>query len=517
MVTFATNDNDDSQHDESQQEIPLSVQMLDNDLQICSNNYNINDESDNDSSEATTTSSTSTTSSSTILQHIEGNNHHEIMTLSERRAHNIERNHKILLELGMVNDSNKRTTSKKSVGSHRRFNDSVLDATTTIEDKNNDDDETSHRPKKSSRGMIIPTCWSVMDQQQQHHHHQERRRQNDLQFDTTVQSSTLSSSSIEQLLHRYPSRSIQIRKLYSLLLAPILPDLLTSSTTSMASSKPSPTTSFVAPPPIIVTGPSGCGKTSIVRDVVRHCCLNHEFISLSKESQLVLHAYIDCLTLEHITVDEFISSAYSQWLKQIPQRNKDGRNHKFNKHKSKTVKNVSPDQKMEKGNNTTKRMSRTRRGKLNTSSIGIDRWQGQRVQHPQRNHNNDGSIEESPIHPVTTAQNTILTSMWMFGRSIQSLLNRIRHVPHGSMQSSNVPFILIVDHAEILLSMGATYSKTNAADRINLLVQLLLLPRNLGLNLSIILMTKNIHLQHAGMYIHFFVLFVWLNLVTTIG
>jgi hypothetical protein len=342
-------------------------------------------------------------------------------TLTERRAYNIQRNNALLSRLGMIHN-NAEASSKSTT----KRNSAVLTSDPV-------------RIDTKCRGMIIPTCWLSMERQQQ-------------RLDPSILTSRSSSPSLQHLYHRYPNRSVQIRKLYSLLSVPIM---------ATASS-----TQFV-PPPIFVTGPSGSGKTGIVRDVVLHCCCccymeNGTSKDDSSESKpppklppqrLALRAYMDCGTLDSNNMEEFFSSAYSQWMSQIPSTDRN------------TTSNSTRKTSMLAGSVLEKNMS-------------------------QLQPNNDMASPEHGSH------NTMLTAAWMFGRSLQSLLEKMNR----DTTLSNVALILIVDHAELLLSLGTSSTKTTAADRINVLAQLLLLPQTLGLNLTIIVITKNVLLEHTGTF-----------------
>jgi hypothetical protein len=87
------------------------------------------------------------------------------------------------------------------------------------------------------------------------------------------------------------------------------------------------------------------------------------------------------------------------------------------------------------------------------------------------------------------ASNTAPTAVWVFGRALESLLS--------SASSFVTPAVVLgVDHAERLLSLG---SSSNS--RVNFLAQLLLLPRTLGLNVTILVITKSIMLEHCSKWI----------------
>jgi len=57
--------------------------------------------------------------------------------------------------------------------------------------------------------------------------------------------------------------------------------------------------------------------------------------------------------------------------------------------------------------------------------------------------------------------------------------------------------ILILDHADRLASLPA---RRGLADRSNFLAQLLLLPRTIGINLTVVFITNSILLEHSRKY-----------------
>ena len=83
--------------------------------------------------------------------------------------------------------------------------------------------------------------------------------------------------------------------------------------------------------------------------------------------------------------------------------------------------------------------------------------------------------------------NVLLTTVWKYGCALKRILRRNRQV------------ILVLDHAEQLFSLG---TQLEARDRVNLISQMLLLPRLLELNFSIVLVTKSTLLGQSRKYDH---------------
>ena len=374
------------------------------------------------------------------------------LTLMERRAFNIERNHKWLSSFDTVKGrSSTKTTPKTKSNTPRRDED--------VDPVVADTDDTTQQHRG---GMILlPATASIPSPTVDHH----------CSLATTTQ-----RISLQQLQQRYPHRSVQIRRLYSILSVPI-------HVHPVSPQSPTTTTSFISPP-IIVTGPAGCGKTSIVRDVVTQ--ITAASSSSSSVRPVALAAYIDCTTLDHITMEDFISNAYSQWFQQVQQRYPTPYHRHHHRHRSPT--------KLKK------------RPRLATVASNDNRTNMNDI--PRVSRRRPAKATRLAPPPLTTAMtrprgmdphhhtsSSVLTMIWSFGRSIQRLVDRIRRDHH---HEKSVPLILIVDHAEVLLCMGTTYSRSTHSDRINLLVQLMLLPRTLGLNLTLIFISRNILLEHSG-------------------
>ena len=139
------------------------------------------------------------------------------MTLTERRAFNIVRNHKLLSSLGMMNNETIKGVSKlKLSNSYKRSNTDFVSM-----------QPSKHEP---SRGMIIPSCWALRQGQPEQ----------TLNSSDISKSTTSVLSSLSQLQQRYPHQSKQIRKLFSLISVPIH---TSTKTTTNSPFVPPPTTS----------------------------------------------------------------------------------------------------------------------------------------------------------------------------------------------------------------------------------------------------------------------------------
>ena len=87
------------------------------------------------------------------------------------------------------------------------------------------------------------------------------------------------------------------------------------------------------------------------------------------------------------------------------------------------------------------------------------------------------------------------TAVWMFGRAMESLLLPKHYSDDDDAKQSSPAAFFTIDHAERLMTLGS--SKSSQSDRISFLAQLLLLPRTLGLNLTFIIITKSVLLEHT--------------------
>jgi len=99
----------------------------------------------------------------------------------------------------------------------------------------------------------------------------------------------------------------------------------------------------------------------------------------------------------------------------------------------------------------------------------------------------DSSLEMKRHHTISTPAD--------FGRALIPLCGGPTSSHHGSKTRYRGCAFLVLDHAERLLSMTAKqsspYSSLGRDERNNLLSQLLLLPRVMGLNLTIVVVTNN--------------------------
>jgi hypothetical protein len=95
-----------------------------------------------------------------------------------------------------------------------------------------------------------------------------------------------------------------------------------------------------------------------------------------------------------------------------------------------------------------------------------------------------------------------LTAVWKFGRSCQKLMREF--LKHNNLNQCSI--VVVLDHADSLLLSTGKQMKSgsgNTVSSISFLSQLLLLPQTMGLNITTIVITNSILLEHTGRYLNF--------------
>jgi Cdc6-like AAA superfamily ATPase len=342
-------------------------------------------------------------------------------------------------------------------------------------------------------------------------------------IDLQTKDSTLTTTNAAKSLQtRYPHRESQIRLLTSLLSA-------TMSQTSRYS--PRSNISTYVPAPIFVTGPSGTGKTAICRDVVG---------ALDKTASGVASAYVNCAILEPSSIDRLVSSAFTQLkpieLEEIQNPRRRKRKHKYastedvpakvqavsnaedavngdsqeNDKQTTTTEereglNVQesaepgaadaaietevPNQDEEKGEqdaDINKRIQPGRRAKADNiptvSAIVAGKGNAKKI----------GSI----VAKSNTAAEKVEASSWANHAAVAGLGRALK--PYYGRESKGCAF-LVLDHAERLLSLSM---KKAGNELTNYLAELLLLPKVMELNLTIIVITNNCVLDSSRKFLY---------------
>lgn len=230
-------------------------------------------------------------SMSSFTNHVANNNTAGAtnLTLTEKRARNVRRNNNVLASLGLTHGIIAQPTSKKQHSTSSNRCDTDVDE--------------NCKP----RGMLLSGLHPCI--------------RPDL-HETSSPSSTL------RLLEQYPHREAQIRKLRAWLSAvlavkPVMDPAAAASNNHTAKNSGSSSSPFV-PPPILITGPVGCGKTAVVQDVIRSFATHdNNSVRLEQEQATkLIHAYIDCATLDSTNIEELAGNAYTQLKEQMRRHKK---------------------------------------------------------------------------------------------------------------------------------------------------------------------------------------------------
>jgi hypothetical protein len=340
------------------------------------------------------------------------------------------------------------------------------------------------------------------------------------------------ASGIQTLERRYPHRRVQIGKLHSLL----------SSTVSLTASTPpaiisSSASSVYVPAPIFCIGSKGTGKTSIVCDAVGLLSSQesiHPSLAFSNQpAAKVQPAYVDCSIVEPSTIERLVYTIYKQ-LKpssssSIPEEkpSRKPKNRSKPKHKKKQnhpgasfhsapkspqdgndeqdanrpppTKPQNPLKEKEAGTSNQPRVLPSRRAKkaaihksLANKATTYKNVRKNRVEDDDDSNEDD---DDSDDEAVTTMHSAVLS----LGRSLQK--------QYGSYVDDNGAYrnkgfrkkpkcgILVLDKAEELLSLSSASKKGIAATSSgggvnNYLSELLLLPKIMKLNLTIVVVTN---------------------------
>jgi hypothetical protein len=333
----------------------------------------------------------------------------------------------------------------------------------------------------------------------------------------------LSGSGSQDVYLKYPGREPQIRLVKSIVHATIAQ--LDGEET------------FV-PPPLFITGPGGTCKTSIIRDIVQSVC-----------SPRIASAYVNCATLEPSSIETLVESAYQQIARTFLKDKKDNKVHETETSQlsstgfpveSEFIESIggdleerveqarsllcpldddgevvqksgngspagaprehglSSDWKLEGNRNTGDhvRLSGTRR--LDDLKEGVSR--GGQILNARTRYSRHSKPTDPGSRPIQK-QNYRSTC----GRddARQSATASIHGAPLAFARSL-MPFIgehgagsafLILDCAERLMKLHP--NRTSATTKTNFLAQLLLLPKVMQLNLSIIVISRSTLLMHS--------------------
>ena len=304
---------------------------------------------------------------------------------------------------------------------------------------------------------------------------------------------------LKRLRNMYPFREHQINTLSSLIDASIGQTLECQRSGS----------AFV-PAPIFVSGPTGTGKTSVVRDVIKS-------VKEGKSSRLN-HAYVNCSILDPSSIDRLVSFAISQLVPCT--RITSNRKQRKRKRKSRvqilpalrsgsltgtTSSNLQP---LDSNHSNDSIVDRPLKGH-ETASWGASEplptagetsilkppnpgsllGEGYRRSQPERKVCLSGqktrTRQPDLFSPQRDAKSHLIDTVWTlhsvvssFGRTLQPAFGR-----NGKKSA-----VLVLDHADRLLSLSM---KKIPNDQTNFLSELLVLPKEMELNLTIIVISNN--------------------------
>jgi Cdc6-like AAA superfamily ATPase len=436
-----------------------------------------NDDNDNDHLDNQSVGSSESDSSLSSQESI-------MLTLAERRLQNDERNAKFLSHL----DS--------------KYEKVVPKAKTKETDKEADEEVMEEESPQNDppRGMQIKMNTSI---------------------DLQTNDSTLTPTNVAKSLQtRFPHRESQIR---------LLTSLLSATMTQARRYSPDSGISAYVPAPIFVTGPSGTGKTAICRDVVD---------ALDKTATGVASAYVNCAILEPSSIDRLVSSAYGQLIPIELEENPKPRRRK-RKHKSVSTKEVPAKVQAVSNAEDTVTGDSQENGKYTTT----EETEGSKVQKSTESGATDAPIdtevpnqdEEKDEHdtelnkrtqpgrrakvdniPTGSAQvagkenvkkfgsivaksnaaSGKVESSWATHTAVVALGRALK--PYYGRESKSCAF-LVLDHAERLLSLSI---KKSGNEQTNYLAELLLLPKVMELNLTIIVITNNCVLDSSRKFLY---------------
>jgi len=351
---------------------------------------------------------------------------------------------------------------------------------------------------------------------------------------------------VTKALHeKYPHREDQIQRLYAILSATISLTATVASSLSLSTSS----ASFVyIPPPIFCIGSKGTGKTSVICDIVgllsqrkrQPPTKNEPTKQQQSPDARVQPAYVDCSIVEPSTVERLVYTIYKQlkpssslaFMEDLPtastskklrhpkkrKRNNPPKSENAATTESSIITNaldqqdkddqprVLPSRRAKKDaihkslaqNATTYENVRKNRAKSGGTNNEL----------PFDNNDDDDDDDDSDDEAVDTLHSAVLS----LGRSLQ------RH--YGSYLDDNGTFrnrnfrkkprcgILVLDKAEELLSLSGASKKgtgSSGGGANNVLSELLLLPKIMKLNLTIIVVTNYCTLHMTREY----QLYIW--------
>ena len=311
-------------------------------------------------------------------------------------------------------------------------------------------------------------------------------------------------SKLEEIRRRYPGRDSQIFSLASLLQTAV------DATTCHENSD-----EVFVPPPIFVQGAAGTAKTSIVREIVQTFTVFPSNQKSAKQNPTVGSAYINCATISPSSIDSLVESAFHQIVRsfEVPkQERKKNMNRKLrlrlnglsvpaNEIRSSESQHMASVEEHEYDEAMNEEMEE--RIEENRRQMSQDPTEvANTIRKPDtRKRARDGKksdVDEINTWPALTVTTKVQNLPFgesssrshdapvAFGRSLRSLIG---DTVVSTDQKRNGCAILILDHAEKLMNLAPKRSIPRTQS--NYLAQMLLLPKELRLNLLVICISKS--------------------------
>ena len=256
------------------------------------------DDGDGDGGDDASSISSSSSSQSNSSISSTGSTSSEVsLTLLERQARNIARNERFLGSL--------REKYKDQLGTQPSRKRTGTKDDETRESSGGEDDEEEHNLGTENLGMVREGTHRLF-------RFDAKDTRNDPNSDLDEHEALARSyrslaSGLKELERRYPHREVQIGRLYALLSSTVS---LTATIAPMVAS--SSAASVYVPAPIFCVGARGAGKTSIVCDVVGLLASRGTVSPSTQPAARMQPAYIDCSIVEPSTVERLVYTIYKQ-------------------------------------------------------------------------------------------------------------------------------------------------------------------------------------------------------------
>jgi hypothetical protein len=328
---------------------------------------------------------------------------------------------------------------------------------------------------------------------------------------------------LDDIRQRYPGRESQIFSLASLI-----------QTALDQTVRHKDLDKVFVPPPIFVQGAAGTGKTSVVHEIVHAFTALHSRSERNDADPVVGSAYINCATISPASIGAIVGSAFEQIVRGFELPKSERRSKKKQRLKlrlGRKSKSSIMDHDFEAETFTADDLEEYDE---QMDEEVEDRIEERRLEMSQAPEESRAQVSLLPIHesndvygaktrkrtieakgpdvdgsklPIAAGRTEIQNDMHTeatsrshdapitFGRSLRTLIGDSSLAPESK---GNGCAILILDHAEKLMTLAPKRITTRAAS--NYLAQLLLLPKEMRLNLMVICISKSSLLHLSSMH-----------------